>query len=62
MKCIKTTVAFGIDFSVLLASSYTPTCQHFCYLLHGFFQVNLSVNGLSEKNGFHGSWQLSLYS
>ena len=31
-------------------------------IYYQFFQVNISVNGLSGNIGFHGSQQLSLYS
>ena len=36
-KCIKTTVAFGIDFCCYSLSSYAPACRHFFYLLLFFF-------------------------
>ena len=31
-----------------------PAIRHFCYLLLVSFKVNISVNGLSGKIGFHG--------
>ena len=54
-KMYKTTVAFGTDFCCYSLSSYEPACRHFCYLLLVSFKVNISVNDLSGKIGFHGS-------
>ena len=68
---------YSQTFNLTISSPFSSFQNRFCMLLAFiihlhvgtfviyymvFFQVNISVNGLSGKIGFHGSQQLSLYS